>query len=109
VTTTSDASPPPSPAGAAYDPDAYLAGLPIGVPQELPAGSAPSWEIFPFDGGAHLHLMLYARPAGMQQLRGSFLATWEGLLPRVPEEQRRAAHRHLASALAADGGKAYVK
>ncbi|MFF0743558.1 hypothetical protein ACFYVL_24495 [Streptomyces sp. NPDC004111] len=133
---------PPIPDGTdtAYDPDAYLARLPIGVPQELPAGSAPTWETFPFDGTLRVKALeppvfpepprhgedgpedcagctspvedaLWAddHPAGMQQLRGSFLPAWEGVLPRMPGEQRRAAHLHIATALAADGGKAYAK
>jgi len=36
------------------------------------------------DGGAHLHLMFLARPEGLLQLRGSNLALWEEMLPRVP-------------------------
>nr|WP_203615896.1 hypothetical protein [Streptomyces sp. SID13726] len=60
------------------------------------------------DGAAHLHFWLLARPAGMLQLRGSFLPVWEELLPPVPDEERRLAHRRIAAALAADGGTAHV-
>ena len=37
------------------------------------------------DGGAHLHLFFFGRPARMLQLRGSPLLDWEENLPRVPE------------------------
>src|SRR5215207_5695808 len=42
------------------------------------------------DGGAHLHLWLIARPAGMMQLRGTCLPIWDDLLPPQAEEQWRA-------------------
>ena len=38
------------------------------------------------DGGAHLHVFLLGRPAGLGQLRGSNLALWEEMLPRTPAE-----------------------
>ncbi|MFJ9150574.1 hypothetical protein ACIRP7_21410 [Streptomyces sp. NPDC102270] len=60
------------------------------------------------DGAAHLHFWLLARPAGLLQLRGTLLAVWEELLPPVPDEERRQAHRQIAAALAADGGTAHV-
>jgi hypothetical protein len=40
------------------------------------------------DGGAHLHLFFFARPAGFSQLRGTCLAIWDDLLPPVPDDQR---------------------
>ncbi len=40
------------------------------------------------DGGSHLHLYVYARPAGLLQLRGTFLALWDDLLPAVPADIR---------------------
>ena len=40
------------------------------------------------DGGAHLHLFFFARPAGFSQLRGTYLAIWDDLLPAVPDDQR---------------------
>jgi diadenosine tetraphosphate (Ap4A) HIT family hydrolase len=39
------------------------------------------------DGGAHLHVMFVARPAGFSQLRGSCLVMWDDLLPTVPDDQ----------------------
>ena len=59
------------------------------------------------DGGAHLHLTFLARPAGLLQLRGSNLALWEEMLPRVPAEIADADLRAVARALAADGGRAH--
>ncbi|MFI1360179.1 hypothetical protein ACH4TV_42335 [Streptomyces sp. NPDC020898] len=61
------------------------------------------------DGGAHLHFWLLARPAGLTQLRGTFLPLWEELLPPVPESERLGAHRRIAGAMAAGGGTAYVE
>jgi hypothetical protein len=40
------------------------------------------------DGGAHLHIFFFARPAGFSQLRGTCLAVWDDLLPAVPSGQR---------------------
>ncbi|WP_449352279.1 hypothetical protein [Streptomyces shaanxiensis] len=48
------------------------------------------------DGAAHLHFRLLARPAGLLQLRGTFLPVWEELLPSLPEEERRRNHRLIA-------------
>ncbi|MDQ3432989.1 MAG: hypothetical protein M3467_12395 [Actinomycetota bacterium] len=58
------------------------------------------------DGGAHLHVFLLGRPAGLMQLRGSNLALWEEMLPRVPAEEAAAALRQVATELAAWGGQA---
>ena len=33
------------------------------------------------DGGEHLHWWLLARPTGILQLRGTFLALWDDILP----------------------------
>ncbi|MEU6352960.1 hypothetical protein ABZ896_27140 [Streptomyces sp. NPDC047072] len=60
------------------------------------------------DGSAHLHFWLLARPAGLMQLRGTFLAVWEELLPPLPDAERRHNHRLIAAALAAEGGTAYA-
>jgi len=38
------------------------------------------------DGGAHLHVVVIARPEGLLQLRGSELALWEEMLPRYPQD-----------------------
>jgi hypothetical protein len=35
------------------------------------------------DGGAHLHVFLLARPSGFAQLRGTYLAVWDDLLPAI--------------------------
>jgi hypothetical protein len=48
------------------------------------------------DGGAHLHLFLFGRPARMLQLRGSPLLDWEENLPAVPLEVHRSNAEHVA-------------
>ncbi|WP_240797343.1 hypothetical protein [Streptomyces sp. F001] len=60
------------------------------------------------DTSAHLHFWLLARPAGLLQLHGTFLPLWEELLPRVPDAERREAHRRIAAALATEGGTAHA-
>ena len=42
------------------------------------------------DGSAHLHFWFIARPARMPQLRTSFAAIWDDILPPLPEELWRA-------------------
>ena len=39
------------------------------------------------DGGAHLHVWLLGRPAGMLQLLGSNLVLWEEMLPIIPTKE----------------------
>lgn len=56
------------------------------------------------DGGAHLHVFLFARPADVPQLRGSFLLVWDDLLPPRPAEHVRADAEAVARALAASYG-----
>lgn len=56
------------------------------------------------DGGAHLHLWLFGRPARMLQLRGSPLLDWEENLPRVPLEVLQANARPIGTALVASYG-----
>jgi hypothetical protein len=56
------------------------------------------------DGGAHLHLFLFGRPARMLQLRGSPLLDWEENLPPVPLEVHRANAEHVARRLVATVG-----
>lgn len=51
------------------------------------------------DGGAHLHVWFFARPAGMLQLRGSCLPDWIDVLPPLPGEERAAFDRHVAREL----------
>jgi diadenosine tetraphosphate (Ap4A) HIT family hydrolase len=58
------------------------------------------------DGSAHLHFWFIARPAGMPQLRTSFAAIWDDILPPLPEELWRENLALVARALAADGGRA---
>ncbi|MDQ1645967.1 MAG: hypothetical protein QOJ50_2151 [Cryptosporangiaceae bacterium] len=60
------------------------------------------------DGAAHLHVFLYARPAGMQQLRGTCLPLWDDVLPKRSADEWTATHRRIAHAMAADGGTAHV-
>lgn len=60
------------------------------------------------DGGAHLHLVFLARPAGLLQLRGSNLPLWEEMLPRVEPAVVDADVRAVANALAEQGGRAHV-
>ena len=38
------------------------------------------------DGGAHLHVWLFARPEGQSQLYGSWLVVWDDLLPEYPSD-----------------------
>jgi hypothetical protein len=56
------------------------------------------------DGGAHLHLFFFGRPARMLQLRGSPLLDWEENLPAVPVEVLRANAEHVAQRLRASMG-----
>lgn len=56
------------------------------------------------DGLAHLHVFFMARPAGMLQLRGSNLALWEEMLPRVPQAELDADLLAVAELLAAARG-----
>ena len=56
------------------------------------------------DGGAHLHPFFFARPAGFEQLRGSFLVVWDDLLPVTPAAERDADARTVAAALVASYG-----
>ncbi|HEY7147091.1 MAG TPA: hypothetical protein VH637_22825 [Streptosporangiaceae bacterium] len=56
------------------------------------------------DGGAHLHVFFFARPAGFSQLRGTCLAIWDDLLPASPQEQNARDAAAVAEALAASYG-----
>jgi len=61
------------------------------------------------DGGAHLHIFFFARPAGFAQLRGTCLAIWDDLLPAVPAEQRDRDAAAIGRALArSHGGQAHA-
>ena len=59
------------------------------------------------DGAAHLHLWFLARPLGVGQLRGVFLAPWDNALPAIGEEQWRANLAAIAAAMAEQGGVAH--
>jgi hypothetical protein len=60
------------------------------------------------DGGAHLHIFFFARPAGFAQLRGTCLAVWDDLLPAVPAGQSDADAASIGRALAGSyGGQAH--
>jgi diadenosine tetraphosphate (Ap4A) HIT family hydrolase len=56
------------------------------------------------DGAEHLHIWFFARPAEQLQLRGSYLVSWDDLLPPLPDEVRQADARAIATALAASYG-----
>jgi hypothetical protein len=56
------------------------------------------------DGGAHLHVFFFARPAGQLQLRGSCLPVWDDLLPEYPADVSSADARAVAQALVASYG-----
>lgn len=52
------------------------------------------------DGGAHLHVVVVARPAGVLQLKGMFLSTWLHILPPLPGDTWAAMRAHLGDHLA---------
>jgi len=56
------------------------------------------------DGGAHLHVWFFARPAGQAQLFGSWLVVWDDLLPEYPAGAAEADAAAVADALAASAG-----
>ncbi|MET7403687.1 hypothetical protein ABZS66_60480 [Dactylosporangium sp. NPDC005572] len=59
------------------------------------------------DGGAHLHVWFFARPAGQSQLYGSWMVVWDDLLPQYPAEVADADAATVARALAGSyGGRA---
>jgi hypothetical protein len=61
------------------------------------------------DGGAHLHVFFFARPAGFVQLQGTCLAVWDDLLPPTPIAVRDADALDIARALAISyGGQAKI-
>ncbi|WP_306211514.1 hypothetical protein [Actinoplanes sp. RD1] len=61
------------------------------------------------DGSAHLHMWFLARPHGMLQLRGTFLALWDDILPVIPEHQWRENMALVAAWLAEFGGQAIAE
>ncbi|MEV0155119.1 hypothetical protein AB0H57_15440 [Micromonospora sp. NPDC050686] len=56
------------------------------------------------DGGAHLHVWFFARPAGQAQLYGSWLVVWDDLLPEYPADVAEADAVLVADALVASHG-----
>ena len=56
------------------------------------------------DGGEHVHLFFFARPAGFVQLRETCFAIWDDLLPLVERRERDADASAVALALAASYG-----
>lgn len=58
------------------------------------------------DGGAHLHVWFFARPARQGQLYGSWLVVWDDLLPEYPEDVAAADAARVAQALAGSYGGA---
>ncbi len=56
------------------------------------------------DGGAHLHVWFFARPAGQAQLYGSWLVVWDDLLPEYPADVADADASAVADALVASYG-----
>jgi diadenosine tetraphosphate (Ap4A) HIT family hydrolase len=51
------------------------------------------------DGAEHLHWWFMGRPAGMQQLIGSFAAIWDDILPPTPEDVWEANLARVAAVL----------
>lgn len=56
------------------------------------------------DGGAHLHVFFFARPAGFVQLRGTCFAIWDDLLTPIPREVRDVDAHSVARTLEASYG-----
>ena len=52
------------------------------------------------DGGAHFHVWFMARPTRLPQVKGTFAAIWDDILPPTPENVRRANLDAVARALA---------
>jgi len=57
------------------------------------------------DGGAHLHVWLFARPLGQGQLYGSWLPVWDDLLPEYPDDLAQRDAEAVARALSASYGE----
>ncbi len=58
------------------------------------------------DGSAHFHLWFFARPAGFEQIKGSYAVEWDEILPPAPDDVRRADLHAVATKLANWGGTA---
>ena len=66
-------------------------------------GRVHVWRIG--DGGAHLHVWFFARPAGVLQLRGSSLSDWCDTLPPMPQDEWDDVLDEIATAMASRGGR----
>jgi hypothetical protein len=53
------------------------------------------------EGSDHLHIWFMARPARMEQLRSSFAAIWDDVLPPTPQAVRDENVRLVVAALGA--------
>jgi diadenosine tetraphosphate (Ap4A) HIT family hydrolase len=53
------------------------------------------------DGGAHFHVWFIARPQRLPQLRGTFVAIWDDILPPLPDALWRENLETVAEALRA--------
>ena len=51
------------------------------------------------DGGAHFHVWFIARPGRLPQLKGSFVAIWDDILPPLPEALWRENLANVAAAI----------
>ncbi|MBA3366315.1 MAG: hypothetical protein H0U03_11115 [Actinobacteria bacterium] len=60
------------------------------------------------DGGAHLHVWFMGRPARLLQLRGSFAAIWDDIIPPASEAVWRGSLGIVARALAESDGISHV-
>ncbi|HPV80627.1 MAG TPA: hypothetical protein PLK64_12565, partial [Dermatophilaceae bacterium] len=61
------------------------------------------------DGGAHLHVFLFGRPARAGQFRGSPLLDWEENLPKIPVTVAAENARFVADRIVATyGGRAHT-
>jgi diadenosine tetraphosphate (Ap4A) HIT family hydrolase len=54
------------------------------------------------DGSFHLHWWLLGRPERLPQVRGTFAAVWDDILPPTPEDVWRANLDTIARALRSD-------
>jgi diadenosine tetraphosphate (Ap4A) HIT family hydrolase len=58
------------------------------------------------DGSAHFHVWFFARPAGFEQIKGSYAVEWDDILPPGDDAVRRADLHTVATKLANWGGHA---
>jgi diadenosine tetraphosphate (Ap4A) HIT family hydrolase len=60
------------------------------------------------DGSAHFHVWFMGRPARLPQVRTSFAAIWDDILPPIPEAVWRENLRRVALTLADSGGIPHI-